>query len=64
MIHTESHGTSLDQNSRTTYVGSHPLDVIPEADILEKLQNNIEELEQLNAKLSFIMREIQTVMKI
>jgi hypothetical protein len=63
MINTETNGT-LDQDSRTTYVGSHPINVVPEVDILEKLQNNIDQLEELCAQLNFVMREVRSVMKI
>jgi hypothetical protein len=63
MINTEINGT-LDQDSRTTYVGSHPINAVPEVDILERLQNNIDQLDELCAQMSFVMREVRSIMKL
>lgn len=63
MINTEINGT-LDQDLRTTYVGSHPINDVPEVDILERLQNNIDQLDELCAQMSFVMREVRAIMKL
>jgi hypothetical protein len=63
MINTEINGT-LDQDLRTTHIGSCPTDVVPEVDLIEKLQSNIDQLEELCGQLNFVMREIRSVMKI
>lgn len=63
MIITETNST-LEQNLRTEYVGSHPINAVPEVDIIENLKINMDQLEELCAQLNFVMREIRTVMKI
>jgi hypothetical protein len=63
MINTET-SEMLEQKTRNEYIGSYPVNTIPEADILENLKMNMDHLEELCVKLNFVMREIRTVMKV
>jgi hypothetical protein len=56
--------SNLDQSLQAAYIGSHPIDIIVDVDILEKLQSNIDQLEELCAQLNFVMWEVRSVMKI